>query len=424
MDHFHYLKGALHAEQVSLSRIAEAVGTPFYCYSTATLERHFTVFADAFAGLDVLVCFAAKANSNVAVLRTLADLGAGADVVSEGELRLALKAGIPPERIVFSGVGKTEWELELALQLGIHQINVESVPELETLDRLARHLGVKAPVAIRVNPDVDAHTHEKISTGLKENKFGIEWTIAHDVFRTAHRMEGISLKGCAVHIGSQVTELEPFETAFLRVRDLVSMLRADGIPVERLDLGGGLGIPYERGHEPPPLPSAYAEVVRRTVGDLGCRLIFEPGRLIVGNGGVLVSRVLRIKEGATRTFVVVDAGMNDLVRPAIYDAYHEIIPVAEPAADAAKTPMDVVGPICETGDTFAKQRPLPPLKAGDLVVFATAGAYGSSMASTYNARPLIPEVMVRGADYALVRRRPTFEEMLALETLPDWFAAK
>ncbi|MDO8606981.1 MAG: diaminopimelate decarboxylase [Phaeospirillum sp.] len=421
MNHFHYLNGELHAESVAISRIAARVGTPFYCYSTATLARHYTVFRDALAaaGLDATVCFACKANPNIAVIRTLAELGAGADVVSEGELRQALAAGVPPARIVFSGVGKTRHELEFAVAKGILQINVESEPELRLLSEVAAARGIRMPVSIRVNPDVDAGTHAKITTGKKENKFGIEWTRAREVYGLAAGLPGIEVVGVACHIGSQLTELEPFRDAFVRVRDLVAMLRADGIQIRRLDLGGGLGVPYE--HESPPSPAAYAEVIRATLGDLNCRIIVEPGRLLVGNAGILVSKVIYVKEGATRTFLIVDAAMNDLMRPALYDAHHAIFPVAEPAAGSARIEVDVVGPVCETGDTFAKQRSLPPMRAGDLLVFGTAGAYGAAMSSTYNTRPLIPEVLVKDDDFAVVRARPSYEDMLALESLPDWF---
>ena len=420
MNHFDYVKGELHAEQVPLSHLAEQVGTPFYCYSTATLTRHYTVFAQALAqaGLDAQICFALKANPNIAVVRTLAELGAGADVVSEGELRRALAAGVPAERIVFSGVGKTRRELELAVIKRIMQINVESEPELRLLSEVASARGVTMPIAIRVNPDVDAGTHAKITTGKKENKFGIEWTRAHEVYRLARALPGIEVVGIACHIGSQLTEVEPFRQAFLRLRDLAAMLRADGFAIRRLDLGGGLGIPYES--EEPPHPDVYARTIRDTLGDLGCRIVVEPGRLLVGNAGILVSRVIHVKEGATRTFVIADAAMNDLMRPALYDAHHAIEPVREPAADAVRLPVDVVGPVCETGDTFARQRSLPPLAAGDLIVFRTAGAYGAAMSSTYNSRPLVPEVLVKGNVFAVVRARPDVEDMLALEALPAW----
>lgn len=422
MNHFHYLNGELHAEDVAISRIAREVGTPFYCYSTATLERHYTVFAQALkdAGLDATVCFAAKANPNIAVIRTFAQLGAGADVVSEGELRQALAGGVPPGRIVFSGVGKSRHELEFAVAKGILQINVESEPELEMLSEIAAARGVVMPIAIRVNPDVDAGTHAKITTGKKENKFGIEWTRAREVYARAQALPGVEPVAVACHIGSQLTELDPFREAFLRVRDLVALLRADGIDIRRLDLGGGLGVPYDQ--ETPPEPAAYARVIGETLGDLGCRFIFEPGRLLVGNAGILVSGIVRVKEGSTRTFLIVDAAMNDLMRPSLYDAYHSIFPVAEPEAGAPLAEVDVVGPVCETGDTFARQRRLPPMRAGDLLAFGTAGAYGAAMSSTYNTRPLIPEVLVKGGDYAVVRARPSYEEMRSLESLPGWFA--
>ncbi len=423
MNHFTYKDGRLHAEGVPLAEIAARVGTPFYCYSTATLVRHYGVFADALraAGLDATICFALKANSNVAVVRTLARLGAGADVVSEGEMRLALAAGVPAGRIVFSGGGKTRRELEFAVAQGIMQINVESEPELLALSEIAARRGVRMPIALRVNPDVDAGTHAKITTGRKENKFGIEWTRAHEVFRLARALPGIEVMAVACHIGSQLTEVAPFRAAFHRIRDLVAILRADGFDIRRLDLGGGLGVPYED-DEAPPSPAEYADAIATTLGDLGCRIVLEPGRLLVGNAGILVSQVIYVKEGATRTFVVVDAAMNDLMRPALYEAHHDIQPVTEPPAEAPVAPVDVVGPVCETGDTFARQRPLPPLAAGDLVVFRTAGAYGASMASTYNSRPLVPEVLVDGGRFAVVRARPTYEDMLALENLPDWLS--
>jgi diaminopimelate decarboxylase len=420
MNHFRYIDGQLCAEDVRLERLAAEVGTPFYCYSTATLERHFRIFRDALAGLDVTVCFAVKANPNIAVIRTLARLGAGADVVSEGELRRALAAGVPPGRIVFSGVGKTRRELEAAVDLGILQINVESEGELEELNEVAVAMRRRAVIGLRVNPDVDAHTHAKITTGRKENKFGVEWTRAHGVLRLASRMPGLKVAGVAMHIGSQLTDLQPFRDAFARMHDLVVMLRANGIPLERIDLGGGLGVPYQAGNERPPSPDEYAALVRRHLGDLGCALVLEPGRVLVGNAGLLISRILYVKEGATRTFLICDAGMNDLVRPAMYDAYHEILPLSEPAADSPRRPVDVVGPVCESGDTFARHRLLPPLAKDDLIAFATAGAYGAAMASTYNSRPLVPEVLVNGDAFAVVRRRPTYEEMLGQESLPEW----
>jgi diaminopimelate decarboxylase len=420
LDHFGYRIGELHAEDVAIGRIAAEVGTPVYVYASATVERHYRVFAEALADLDPLICFAVKANGNLAVVATLARLGAGADVVSGGELTLARAAGIGGDRIVFSGVGKTEDELALALEARVLQINVESMPELEALDRVARRLGMVAPVAIRINPDVDALTHAKISTGLKENKFGIEWTVAHRIFAAAARLDGIDPLGLAVHIGSQVSGVEPFRAAFRRLRDLVAILRADGHRIRTLDVGGGLGVPYGDGAEPTAGPLAYAEVVRATLADLGCRLIFEPGRLIVGNAGVLVTRVIYVKEGATRTFVIVDAGMNDLMRPALYGAFHSIVPVTQAAADAPLRDVDIVGPVCESSDTFAVARPLPPLKSGDLLALRTAGAYGAAMASTYNARPLVPEVLVQGDRFAVVRERVPVEAILARQHLPPW----
>ena len=420
MDHFQYRDGRLHAEDVPIERIAEAVGTPVYVYSTATLERHYRVFAAAFDGLDASICYAVKANSNIAVIRTLARLGAGADVVSVGELKAALAAGVPADRIVFSGVGKTRDELAAALRAGVMQINVESEPELEALDRIGRSLGVKAPVAIRVNPDVDANTHAKISTGKRENKFGIEWTAAHGVYSRAARMQGIDIVGAAVHIGSLVTDLAPFGAAFHRLRDLVAMLRADGHRVLTLDVGGGLGIPYGAETAPVPTPEAYADVVKGALGDLGCRIILEPGRMLVGNAGVLLTRIVYVKEGATRTFVIVDAAMNDLLRPALYGANHAIVPVIEPAADVELAEMDVVGPVCETGDTFATGRPLPPVAAGELLVLRTAGAYGAVMASSYNSRPLVAEVLINGDAFAVVGDRVSEDDLLARQRLPEW----
>lgn len=421
MHHFDYKKGQLHAEDVPLEEIAEAVGTPVYIYSQATLERHFQVLDQALAGTDHLICFAMKANPSLAVAQTFAKLGAGADVVSEGEARIAMAAGIAPEKIVFSGVGKTEAELTFALEAGIGQLNLESAEELAELSEIATRLGKKAKIALRVNPDVDAGTHAKITTGLKENKFGIDWTEAHNVYKKAMRLSGIEVVGVAVHIGSQLTDLQPFKDAFLRVRDLVAMLKADGIPIRHIDLGGGLGVPYEPGvNETPPLPADYAKVVKSTVGDLGCKLVFEPGRLLVGNAGLLMTRIVRLKEGAVKSFVVVDAGMNDLMRPALYDAYHDIMPVKEPKAGAARHAVDVVGPICESSDVFASGRLLPHLAKSDLLAFGTAGAYGASMASEYNGRPLVPEVMVKGDKFAVTRPRPSYEQMIGLQKLPDW----
>ena len=421
MDYFNYKNGRMYAEDVALADIAEQVGTPFYAYSTATLTRHFNVFADALRGLNALVCYAVKANSNQAVIRTLAGLGAGADVVSGGELTRALKAGVKARNIVFSGVGKTDAEIRMALGAGIKQINVESEPELERISAVAMDMGVEAPVALRVNPDVDAQTHEKISTGKLENKFGIEWTRVHEVYAKAAALPGIKVRGLAMHIGSQLLDLQPFRDAYVRAGDLVAMLRADGLSVEVLDIGGGLGIPYGgEGEADAPNPEAYAQVVRETLGGLDVELVLEPGRMITGNSGILVTGVIYVKEGATRTFLIVDAGMNDLIRPTLYGAFHNIVPEIEPAKDADLIDVDIVGPICETGDTFAKGRRLPAVKAGDLLVVRTAGAYGAVQSSTYNTRPLIAEVMVNGSDYAVVRERLSVEDIIAMDRLPAW----
>jgi diaminopimelate decarboxylase len=420
MDHFSFNNGHLAAEDIPIHRIAAAVGTPLYVYSTATIERHYRVFANAFSASDCLVCYAVKANGSLAVVRTLARMGCGADVVSGGELRTALAAGINPAAIVYSGVGKTEAELVLALRVGVLQINVESVPELELIDRVARTIGCRARIALRVNPDVDALTHDKISTGRGEDKFGIEWTAAHEIYGRAARLARVQPVGIAVHIGSQLTSLTPFREAFHRVRDLVTMLRADGLPPTTLDLGGGLGVPYGNEPVPPPAPGAYAKVVSETVGDLGCRLILEPGRLLVANAGVLVTRVLYVKRGTTRTFIIVDAGMNDLLRPALYCAHHTVVPEREPPPDVEWNEVDVVGPVCETSDRFASGIRLPPIEQGDLLALRTAGAYGAAMASTYNVRPLVPEVLVRGDAYALIRPRIDVDILLAQQQLPPW----
>ena len=420
MHHFSYRAGVLHAEGVSLARLAEAVGTPFYCYSTATLERHYRVLADAFAGQKTLICYAPKANSNQAVIATLARLGAGADVVSEGELRRALAAGIPPEKIIFAGVGKTRAEMEHAISAGMLAFNVESEPELAVLSEVAASLGRTARVSVRVNPDVDAKTHAKISTGKAENKFGIPFNDAVQLYAEAGRMPGIKVAGIHMHIGSQITDLGPFRDAFRLMRELAVTLRQEGHDLEHLDLGGGLGVPYRTDNAPPPHPDAYAAVVKAAVGDLGLKLVLEPGRMIVGNAGVLVTRVVYAKKGAAKHFAIVDAGMNDLIRPTLYEAHHDIWPVQE--AKRALTPIvqDVVGPVCETGDYLALDRPLPPLEAGDLVSVMTAGAYGAVMASTYNTRPLVPEVMVSGDRFAVVRPRQTYDELIALDRLPPW----
>jgi diaminopimelate decarboxylase len=420
MNHFEYRHGDLFCEGVALARIAEAAGTPFYCYSSATLEHHYRVFSEAFARQNATVCYAVKANSNQAVIRTFAALGAGADVLSEGELRRALAAGVPPRKIVFSGVGKSRDEMRFALQSGVGQINVESLPELRALSEVAASLGETAEIAVRVNPDVDAKTHEKITTGKKENKFGIEYDQARAIYREAAGLPGIRAIGVAVHIGSQLTDLAPFRAAFARIAELVAALRADGHDIRRLDLGGGLGIPYR--DETPPPPADYAAMVRETVGHLGCELVFEPGRMLVGNAGVLVTRVLYVKEGAERRFVIVDAAMNDLIRPALYDAWHDIAPVRR-AAGGEEFTADVVGPVCETTDIFAKARRLPAVGADDLLAIGSAGAYGAVMASDYNSRPLIAEILVKGDDFAIVRPRQTYEDMLGRDRLPAWLGA-
>ena len=420
MNHFEYRDGVLHAEDVPVPEIAATVGTPFYCYSTATLSRHYRVFAAAFAGLDALVCYALKANSNQAVLRILARLGAGADVVSEGELRRALAAGIPASRIVFSGVGKTAREMDLALEAGILCFNVESEPELELLSARASALGRTAPVSLRINPDVDALTHRKISTGKAENKFGIAWQRAREVYRRAAALPGLRVAGIDSHIGSQITELKPFDDAFALLVELVGTLKADGHAIEHIDLGGGLGIPYRTDNDPPPLPEAYAAIVNRHVATLGLKVLFEPGRLISGNAGILVAEVIYLKEGDVRNFLVVDAAMNDLVRPTLYDAFHDIRPVVLPGPETPLIRADVVGPVCETGDFLGLDRDLPRLGAGDLVAVSTAGAYGAVQAGTYNTRLLVPEVLVDGDRFAVVRRRQTYEELIGLNSVPDW----
>jgi diaminopimelate decarboxylase len=422
MDHFIYRNGVLHAEDVSISEIASAVGTPFYVYSTATLERHYQVFDEALAGMEHFICYAMKANSNMAVLRIMAAMGAGMDVVSGGEYARAIAAGVPGEHIVFSGVGKTREEMAAALTGGIRQFNVESEPEMRVLNEVALSLGKVAPITVRVNPDVDAKTHAKIATGKSENKFGIPISKAREVYAEAARMKGLEVVGIDVHIGSQLTDLQPYEDAFNKVAELTEALRADGHDIRRLDLGGGLGIPYERSNEAPPLPMEYGEVIRRTVGHLGCEIEIEPGRLIAGNAGLLVTSVIYRKEGEGRDFLIVDAAMNDLIRPAMYEAHHDIIPVKEPAVGVEPTPHDIVGPVCETGDTFAKERNMPPMAAGDLMAFRSAGAYGAVMASEYNSRPLIPEVLVQGDQFAVVRARPTYEEMINRDTIPVWMA--
>jgi len=420
MDHFLYRNGVLHAEDVALPEIAAAVGTPFYVYSAATLTRHFKLFDEALAGTDHLVCFAIKSNSNLAVLKLLGDLGAGMDVVSGGEYRRAKAAGVPGERIVFSGVGKTREEITLALTGGIRQFNVESEPEMRAISEIATALGVTAPIALRVNPDVDAKTHEKIATGKSENKFGIPIAKARAVYAEAAKLPGLAIVGVDVHIGSQLVELAPFEAAFTKVRELTLALREDGHQIRRLDLGGGLGIPYTRSNEAPPLPTDYGAMIKRVLGDLGCEIEIEPGRLISGNAGLMVASVIYLKEGEGRNFLILDAAMNDLVRPSMYGAHHDIVPVREATPGTEAAPFDVVGPVCETGDTFAKGRDLTPLAEGDLVAFRSAGAYGAVMSSEYNSRPLIPEVLVSGDHFAVIRQRPSFEEMLARDSIPEW----
>jgi diaminopimelate decarboxylase len=418
MSFFSYRNGELHAEDVALKDLAARVGTPFYCYSSAAITAAYTEFAKALSGLDAMICFAMKANSNLAVLRVLAQLGAGADVVSGGELRRALVAGIPAHRIVFSGVGKTSTEIGAALDAEIHQFNVESDAELDQLSAIAAARGVSATIGIRVNPDVDAGTHAKITTGRADNKFGIDIARAPAVYARAAGLPGIAAVAIAVHIGSQLTELAPFRAAFSHVADLVRRLRANGHDIRRLDLGGGLGITYRS--ETPPSLSAYADAVRETVGDLGCSLIFEPGRALVGRAGVLATRVIYTKATGRRRFVIVDAAMNDLLRPALYDAWHDIRPVRQPAPDAPALPVDIVGPVCESGDTFAVDRPLPPLTAADIVVIENAGAYGAVMSSAYNTRPPACEVLVDGDKFAIVRQRQTVDDLLAQESFADW----
>ncbi|CAM5486093.1 diaminopimelate decarboxylase [Aquamicrobium terrae] len=420
MNHFDYRDGVLHAEDVAIPDIAAEVGTPFYCYSTATLTRHFRVFSEAFSDLDALVCYAMKANSNQAVLKTLAKLGAGADVVSEGELRRALAAGIPAEKILFSGVGKTAREMDFALEAGILCFNVESEPELELLSARAVALGRTAPVSLRINPDVDARTHAKISTGKAENKFGIARQSARAVYARAAELPGIKVAGIDMHIGSQITELQPFDDAFGLLAELVGTLRADGHAIGHVDLGGGLGIPYRADNDPPPLPDAYAAIVRKHVARLGLKVMFEPGRMIAGNAGILVSEVIYVKEGEAKNFLIVDAAMNDLIRPTLYEAFHGIRPVVQPPVDAPRMKVDVVGQVCETGDYLGLDRDLPRLQAGDLIAVGTAGAYGAVQAGTYNTRLLVPEVLVDGDRFAVVRPRGTYEELIGLDRLPDW----
>jgi len=422
MHYFDYRSGVLHAEDVNLMTLADTVGTPFYCYSTATIERHYRVFAGAFAGTDALVCYSLKANSNQAVVATLARLGAGADVVSEGELLRARAAGIAADKIVFSGVGKTPRELALAVEHGILCVNVESEAEIELLAAIATGKGRTADISIRVNPDIDAKTHAKIATGKAENKFGIPISRARDVYARAAKLKGVRVAGVDMHIGSQITELGPFSDAFALLADFVRTLRADGHAIAHIDFGGGLGIPYRNDNEPPPDPAAYAAIVKRATAGLGCKLIFEPGRLIIGNAGILVTRVLHLKRGEAKTFVIVDAGMNDLIRPTLYDAYHEVVPVRQAAAGAERIVADVVGPVCESGDFLALDRSLAVPEPGDLLAVMTAGAYGATQSGTYNTRALVPEVLVKAGEWAVVRPRLSAEALIALDRLPAWLS--
>ncbi len=420
MDHFLYRDGALYAEDVPIAELAASVGTPFYVYSSATLLRHFQLFDDALDGTDHLVCYAMKAASNQAILKTLAQAGAGMDVVSGGEYLRAKAAGVPGDRIVFSGVGKTADEIRTALTGGIRQFNVESEPEMEVINAIALELGEVAPITVRVNPDVDAKTHAKIATGKSENKFGIPIARASEVYAHAASLPGLEVIGIDVHIGSQLTELAPFELAYKKVAELTEKLRTEGHDIRRLDLGGGLGIPYTRSNDAPPLPVEYGSLIKRTLGHLGCEIEIEPGRLIAGNAGLMVSKVIYVKSGEGRDFLIVDGAMNDLIRPAMYEAHHDIVPVQEPTPGIEPRPYDIVGPVCETGDTFAKQRNMPPLSAGDLIAFRSAGAYGAVMASEYNTRPLIPEVLVNGDQFAVIRARPSFDEIINRDTIPSW----
>ena len=419
MNHFDYRNGVLHAEAVNLADLAGSVGTPFYCYSTATLERHYRVFAEAFAGEQIMICYALKANSNQSVLRTLAKLGAGADVVSGGELKRALAAGVPPNKILVSGVGKTEAELRAALSSDIFCINIESEPELELLSRLAVETGKTARISVRVNPDVDAGTHAKISTGKSENKFGIPLSQARGVYARAAKLPGIEVTGADMHIGSQITDLARMETAFRILAEFVQALRADGHTISHVDFGGGLGIPYYMEREAPPAPDAYAAMVKRVVHNLGCTLMFEPGRMIVGNAGILVTRVIYVKHGEAKNFVVIDAAMNDLIRPTLYEAHHDILPVVK-VVGARSMVADVVGPVCESGDYLALDRTLPAPKAGDLLAIMTAGAYGAVQSGTYNTRPLVPEVLVKDDQYAVVRPRVDVDALIAMDRLAPW----
>ena len=420
MHHFSHRGGIMHAEDVDLRRIAQEVGTPFYCYSTATLTRHYRVIAQAFADQDTLVCYAMKANSNQAVLATLAREGAGMDIVSEGELRRALAAGVPGSRIVFSGVGKTRGEMAAGIEAGILCFNVESEPELEALSEVALSKGTRAPISIRVNPDVDAKTHRKISTGKSENKFGIPISRAREIYDHAARLKGLKITGVDMHIGSQITDLEPFDNATALLAELARDLMAQGHALDHIDLGGGLGVPYREDNEPPPDPAAYAATITRHTRPLGLKLVFEMGRLIAGNAGILVTQVIFVKHGEGKHFVIVDAAMNDLIRPTLYDAHHDIKPVVLSAPDAPRLVADVVGPVCESGDFLALDREMATPAPGDLLAVMTAGAYGAVQAGTYNTRPLVPEVMVKGDAFAVVRPRPSYEDLIGLDRLPSW----
>ena len=420
MDHFSYKSGILHAEDASIKEIAKKVGTPFYVYSTATLRRHFDLFESALSGIDHLICYAVKAASNQAILRTLANFGAGMDVVSGGEYKRAREAGVEGSQIVFSGVGKTGAEMKLALTEGVRQFNVESEEELLVLSAIAHNMDKVAPITIRVNPDVDAKTHEKIATGKAENKFGIPISRAREVYAKAASLPGIQVVGIDVHIGSQLTQLLPFEEAYKKLADLTEMLRSDGHEIKRLDLGGGLGIPYGSKDGSPPTPKEYGQMIKRVLGHLNCEIEIEPGRLLVGNAGLLVSKVIYVKKGHDREFLILDAAMNDLLRPALYEAYHDIVPVMQPSINQKNTVYDVVGPVCETGDTFAKSRTMHICKPGELVAFRSAGAYGAAMASEYNTRPLVPEVLVNNSNYSEIRARPTLDEIIGRDKIPNW----
>ena len=420
MDHFLYRDSALYAEDVPVAQIAAAVGTPFYLYSSATLLRHFKLLDDALEGMDHLICYAMKAASNQAILKLLGDAGAGMDVVSGGEYARARAAGIASERIVFSGVGKTRAEMEIVIKGGVRQFNVESEPEMRLLSQVASEMGKIVPITIRINPDVDAKTHVKISTGKKEDKFGIPISRAREVYAVAASLPSIKIVGIDVHIGSQLTDLEPFGLAYEKVAKLTEVLRADGHEIKRLDLGGGLGIPYGNSNEHPPTPEEYGALIREKVGHLGCEIEIEPGRFITGNAGLLVSEVIYVKEGEDREFLIVDGAMNDLIRPAMYGAHHEIVPLVEPTTGMNYQIYDVVGPVCESGDTFAKGRALPQMQAGELIAFRSAGAYGAVMASEYNSRPLVPEVMVKGDQFAIIRARPSLEDIIKRDIIPEW----